>query len=213
VTKPAKAFPREGILNLLTGESDRGCALVAGEALNELLGSMLERLFVEGKAGRELLDGGNAPLGTFSSRIKACFALGLTTSDEHHDLDAIRKVRNSAAHFGEGNLFSFSNEHTVEQCRVLRTMSPPYMKKIEARMGVRGQFIGRVVALHIGIGNRRERVRRSETPAPTLVFAVTSRSGGVASTAWLEARDEEDATAKATERQPGCKVTKVERSA
>jgi hypothetical protein len=172
---------------------------------------MLERLFVQ-KAGRELLDGANALLGTFSSRIRACFALGLISAGEHHDLELIRKVRNSAAHFTNGNMFSFDDGRIADLCRSLTAKSPPYMKLIEAEMGARGVFIGKVVARHIGLGDRRERIQRSDTPPPVLVFAVTSTQGDDTSTAWLEARDAEDAKVKATERQPGRKVTKVELS-
>ena len=81
--KTAKAPPRAGIFNLLTGESDRGCALVAGEAFNELLSLLLGRLFIESTTSRDLLNGGvSAPLGTFSARIYASFALGLICEDE-----------------------------------------------------------------------------------------------------------------------------------
>jgi mannitol operon repressor len=167
VKKTAKGPPRTGIFNLLTGESDRGCALVAGEAFNELLASMLARLFVESKASGALLNGGgNAPLGTLSARIRACFALGLVSKDEYDDLDLVRRIRNSAAHFGEGNLFSFEHEQTVQETRRLRAKSPPYMKKIEEGMGVRGHFIGRVIGLHVALQSRREHITRAKIPAP-----------------------------------------------
>jgi DNA-binding MltR family transcriptional regulator len=166
VKNTAKAPPRAGIFNLLTGESDRGCALVAGEAFNELLGSMLGRLFVECKASRLLLKGGgNAPLGTYSARMRACFALGLISEDEHSDLDVIRRIRNSAAHFVEGNVFSFGLEQTIEESRLLRAKSPPSMKMIEEDMGVRGHFIGRVVGLHIALQGRQEAIPRVKSPS------------------------------------------------
>ena len=78
--------PREGLFNLLVGESHRGTALVAGEACNECVGSLLERLFVDSESSRKLLRF-DAALGTFSSRIRACYALGLISDDEHADLN------------------------------------------------------------------------------------------------------------------------------
>jgi DNA-binding MltR family transcriptional regulator len=165
VKKTAKAPPRAGILNLLTGESDRGCALVAGEAFNDLLSSLLGRLFIESKTSRDLLNGGgSAPLGTFSARIHACFALGLICEDEQADLHAIRRIRNSAAHFREANVFSFALEKTIEACRTLRAKSPASMKMIEAEMGVRGHFIGRVVGLYVALQSRQESIHRVTSP-------------------------------------------------
>lgn len=45
-----------------------------------------------------LVEGFNAPLGTFSSRIKAAYALGLLTKDQFLDLERLRKIRNEFAH-------------------------------------------------------------------------------------------------------------------
>jgi hypothetical protein len=165
VKKTVQAAPRAGIFNLLTGESDRGCALVAGEAFNDLLSSLLGRLFIESKTSRDLLNGGgSAPLGTFSARIYASFALGLICEDEQADLHVIRRIRNSAAHFGEGNVFSFDLEKTIEACRSLRATSPASMKMVEAEMGVRGRFIGSVVGLYVALQSRQESIQRLRRP-------------------------------------------------
>ncbi|OOG87040.1 hypothetical protein B0E41_04845 [Hydrogenophaga sp. A37] len=50
------------------------------------------------EATTQLIDGFNAPLGTFSSRIKAAYAMGLITKDQFIDLERLRKIRNEFAH-------------------------------------------------------------------------------------------------------------------
>jgi len=53
------------------------------------------------KKERERVDGlfgGDAPLATFSSKIKLAFALGLITRKTRRQLDVIRQLRNDFAH-------------------------------------------------------------------------------------------------------------------
>jgi len=47
---------------------------------------------------KALVEDFSGPLGTFSARIKASFALGLITQDQCADLDYLRKIRNAFAH-------------------------------------------------------------------------------------------------------------------
>ncbi|WP_157906398.1 MltR family transcriptional regulator [Sorangium cellulosum] len=159
------AQPREGLFNLLTGESDRGTVLVAGEACSELLASMLERLFIEHPDVQELLGGASGVLGTFSARTRVCFALGLISKDERDDLQTIREMRNDAAHFRDGNVFSFAHDRTCDRCRSLRAKSPSYMARVETELGMRGEFIGKFIALHMALSTRRDAIRKAETPA------------------------------------------------
>ncbi len=46
----------------------------------------------ESKYCAALIDGFEAPLGTFSARIKGAFAIGLITEEERFDLDQIRDI-------------------------------------------------------------------------------------------------------------------------
>lgn len=55
-----------------------------------------------------LLNGFNAPLGTFSSRIHIAFALGLITKSQFSDLEHLRKIRNEFAH--SWKLLSFEDK-------------------------------------------------------------------------------------------------------
>jgi hypothetical protein len=158
--KPGKTRVRDGLFNLIATESDRGAALVAGEALNELLEALLLSVFVEDKVSRKLLEGAGGALATFSARTCIAFALGLLSEDEHHDLNLVRKIRNGAAHFNETNVFSFESERTAEECARLRVPLADYMQVTSARV----LFIWKFVGLHYQISRPREGFARREVP-------------------------------------------------
>ena len=86
----------------LKRESDRGLPLVATALIDQLLRDSLRALFCANASVSKLLDESNAPLGTFSSRIEACFALGLIEQFEYGEIHILRKVRNEFAHARHG---------------------------------------------------------------------------------------------------------------
>lgn len=92
----------------LRRESDRGLPLVATALIDQLLRDSLRAIFCENGSPSKLLDGSNAPLGTFSSRIDACFALGLIDQFEYGEINLLRKVRNEFAHARHGINFETS---------------------------------------------------------------------------------------------------------
>jgi len=86
-------------------ETDRGAALVGAALIDHKLTDILRAFMVEGKTTEALLEGGTAPLGTFASRIKTTFALGLIDDHELAECDLIRKIRNEFAHRVHGTTF------------------------------------------------------------------------------------------------------------
>jgi len=85
-------------LDKLRKESDRGAVLISGAILEERLSDILHAFLLDHRTSVELLDGSNAPLGTFSSKINACYSLGLIQKNEFEELNTIRKIRNEFAH-------------------------------------------------------------------------------------------------------------------
>lgn len=86
-------------LNRLLSElDDRGLVLAVASFAEEALGELLKAFMVPSDATNLLLDGFNAPLGTFSARIKACYAMGLIAKDQYSNLETLRKIRNEFAH-------------------------------------------------------------------------------------------------------------------
>jgi mannitol operon repressor len=108
--KPWEDAPPE-ILRLATflngfyEETDRGAVLMAAAILDEVLASVLRAFLVDSPESGRLLDEFNAPLGTFSSRILAAYALGLIEEQEFVEVEAIRKIRNLFGHSWDGISF------------------------------------------------------------------------------------------------------------
>lgn len=89
----------------LKRETDRGLPLVAAALIDDRLTETLRSFFCEVPSAAKLLDDSNAPLGTFSSRAEACYALGLIDTHEYREITLIRKVRNEFAHAKHGTSF------------------------------------------------------------------------------------------------------------
>lgn len=86
-------------LQSLTSTMDeRSLVLALGGFAEDALGDLIRAFMLPGEQANRLLNGFNAPIGTFSARIKTAFALGLITEGQHNDLDRLRKVRNIFAH-------------------------------------------------------------------------------------------------------------------
>ena len=109
-------------LDELNKESDRGLALVGAALIDEKLSKTLRSYFCEENAADKLLSGSNAPLGTFSSHIEACFALGLIDEFEYSEINLIRKVRNEFAHSIHGT--TFKNQRITGLCSSLKSDLP-----------------------------------------------------------------------------------------
>jgi len=91
----------EYISNELNGESERACAIVGGEYLNNLLEEILKKYLIKnGKTYKELLypSNQNAPLGTFNSRIVMAYSIGLFDKKIREYLDTVRTIRNRFSH-------------------------------------------------------------------------------------------------------------------
>ena len=108
-------------------ENDRGAALVAAAMLDERLKDILAAFFLKSPASDELLSGFNAPLGTFSSRAAAAFALGLIQENEFKEITVVRKIRNE---FGHGwKRVSFESGRVADLCRQLPWLGPAEYEK------------------------------------------------------------------------------------
>ena len=106
----------------LKQETDRGLPLVATALIDELLRETLRSFLSEGISTGRLLDEGNAPLGTFSSRNEACRALGLIDDFEYSEISLLRKIRNEFAHARHG--ISFSQARVRGLCSSLKAPEP-----------------------------------------------------------------------------------------
>lgn len=127
----------------LQSETDRGLPLVAAALIDEKLMETLQSFFCEGKAADRLLSEVNAPLGTFSSRIEACFALGLIDEHEYREITLVRKVRNLFAHARHGLMFT--NDKVAGLCSAFASPLPSGSQYEAA--GARFRFINATVSI------------------------------------------------------------------
>lgn len=88
-------------LNNFNQESDRGAALSAAAVLEDRLEEVIKTFLRDCKSSLKLLDGFNAPIGTFSSKILLAHALGLIQDEEFQQIELLRKIRNKFAHTWE----------------------------------------------------------------------------------------------------------------
>jgi len=132
-------------------ETDRGAALVGAAMIDDRLDRLLRSHLLDCKAASELLDGGAAPLGTLSSRIRMAYALGLITDSEHSECNIIRKVRNEFAHKLHG--LTFSDQGIISLCQSLKAHTPE-----DKRFGgnARQLFINSVVLTSLALWYRPE---------------------------------------------------------
>lgn len=135
---------------VLDKESSRGKVLVSTGFLEEQLKQILLAFMLQGQQAEDLLEGGNAPLGTLSSRISACFALGLINQNEHDDLHLIRKIRNDFAHDIHT---TFKTESVMNRCRELH-FSAKDAPGEKNPIPPEGQFHSAAVALIMNLTNR-----------------------------------------------------------
>lgn len=116
-------------------ESDRGAALNAAAVLDEWLGNILKEFFVDNKSSKKILDGFNAPLGTFSARVTAAHALGLIEDNEIKEINIIRSIRNEFGHKWKG--VSFENQKIKDLTNNLPWLGP---KELETESTPRTRF-------------------------------------------------------------------------
>ena len=150
-------------LNELNSESERGEVLVAATVLDDQLRKAITARLIDQPDVSALVEGFNAPLGTFSARILAAFALGILSEREYRECSTIRKVRNQFAHsLG----VTFETQSVADLCRNL-TYS---VKEAEASsVHARGQFSSAAVALILNLVNRayyvaRDRLKHQQWP-------------------------------------------------
>lgn len=93
--------PLNRLTKTLNDHDDRGLILSLAAFAEDALGRLLEKFMLPVQTSKDLLTGFNAPLGTFSSRIKASYSLGLIDDEQFKDLEYLRKMRNEFAHSWE----------------------------------------------------------------------------------------------------------------
>ncbi len=145
---PEHLKPFMDLLHEMNKESPRGSVLVCAAMLDNQLEQCIRARLVDHPDVSKLTTGFNAPLGTFSSRIVSALALGIVSTDEYHDLEIVRGIRNDFAHrLGMG----FDDQSIKDRCANLRLSAKDYGDVV---VGTHGQFLTAATALILNLTNR-----------------------------------------------------------
>ena len=129
----------------LDKDSDRAVVIVATAMVDDALKEILKRKLLPAKDKEYcIVSSPSSPLGSFSSRINACFQLGSISSNMHRDLHILRKLRNEFAH--KPFDLNFNSASVKSRVIELDKISKYLDRNKEARdninkEGVRGDFI------------------------------------------------------------------------
>lgn len=127
-------------LDVQNKESHRGAVLVTCSFLDELLREIIDTFLIEDSDRELLLDGFNAPIGTFSARIKVAHCLGLISDEERNDCDILRKIRNEYAH---NHRASFKDKKLIELCKSFY---------YSTKEGINGKEVEIYIQFRFGVG-------------------------------------------------------------
>jgi mannitol operon repressor len=153
-----------GFLPELNKESDRGRVLISCSYLDELMRRILLAFLIDRESSARLVDGFNAPLGTFSTRTAAAYALGLISEQEFKECETLRRIRNRFAHDVHA---SFDTQDIRDLCHNLTKAAQNYGDVV---VEARGRYTTAAVALILGLTNRPvyvSRKRRQPEEWPT----------------------------------------------
>jgi len=121
----------EKFLALYNRESDRGAALTARARFEDHLEEIIRAFLIDTEVNDELFKGGNAPLGTLSSKTKLAYTLGLIEKQEYDQINVIRNIGNEFAH--EWGDISFEKGRVRDLAMNLTWRGPEVLNKDDPR--------------------------------------------------------------------------------
>lgn len=147
-------------LDVLNKESGRGKVLVSCSFLEQQLEAILRAFMRENDSASSLVEGPNAPVGSFYTLSITCHALGLISDVEMRELTLLRKIRNDFAH---DVLTTFETPAVKNRCRELTLKAPDYLGEggEPVVLNAEGQFTTAAVSLIMGFTNRAHYVSRT----------------------------------------------------
>ena len=166
--------PEEGLdlsfVNILRGESDRGCALVAAAELDNSLAKAIKTRFVGREVVKDEMLKQSGVVGAFSARIDLAYLLGIISENEHRDLHLIRKIRNDFGHVAVA--LSFETQSIRSRCEELRTVPAPFPTRYRFMMAM-AVICGRLLRQE---GYVNETLQPQELPVIDILLASVKSS-------------------------------------
>ena len=147
------------ILNELQQGSDRSKVILGASIVEVFIERLLRKKLVSNnKAQKEAFDY-NGFLGTFSSKIQACYLLGLISKKIYNDINRIRIIRNYFAH----NLLncSFSDKDVIEEVNKLVLLKDAFKSEWD-KQSVAMMFLMEVSLIYVALTKKIVRVPNIE---------------------------------------------------
>lgn len=138
----------------ITLETDRGLVLMSVAYIDERLSVLLEKYFVDDKSIIQTLFDATGPLGTFSSKLKLAYGIGLLPKNVYTDCNKIRKIRNSFAHISKP--ISFEDEPIKSQTHSL------ILHGIDSHNRTKVRFTRSIMSILLVIENSIRTIKRCE---------------------------------------------------
>ncbi len=88
--------------------------MLAAAWIDDSIQDVIRSRFIDNKKATDELLTGDAPLATFSARIKLLYCMGIITDAEKQDLNIIRAIRNLFAH--QRGRVSFQTREVKDRC-------------------------------------------------------------------------------------------------
>jgi DNA-binding MltR family transcriptional regulator len=132
------------IARSLVTESDRGCIVIGVALLDETLVQNLHRAFrqdpvIQKKVVDPLFEA-SGPLNSLAHRINFAYALGMISPEVHHDLHALRRLRNEVAHlYGPTSFQDPQIRSRINSLKIAPTLTNP--PRVNAPQGAKGHSI------------------------------------------------------------------------
>lgn len=144
------------LIDELANDSDRSKVIVGAAIIDELMERLLRKTLVQNsKLFEQAFESSNGFLGTFSSKIKACFLLGLISKELLDDIEIIRKIRNHFAH--KIMNCSFDNEEIRNICQNFNLVKAAFKTDWKAQPNS-ALFIMEIAVLEVALVKKINRI-------------------------------------------------------
>lgn len=160
------------LASIKADKNDRGVALTLCSAVETALYQFIDSWIVPELNSEEKshLFSGDAPLGTFSSRIRIAYAFGLIDRDVHKSLHHLREIRNAFAHTMAP--ISFETPEVAKACELL-TLGQKRRLTLTGLSSVgRGRYVGVTGALLFTFSQNRQSSSVARERLPVTFDAV-----------------------------------------
>jgi len=155
---------------------ERALVLTLAAFAEDSLGELLSAFMIPSSASKDLLTGFNAPLGTFSSRIKACYAFGLISKGQFDDLQHLRVIRNKFSHTWRP--ISFADPAVAGHIKSIRFSRLQTQYPASLTQKVKSSFVFLLMELQVGVTQMAK--------GRSAKFVGMELSAGVAGTTFAE---------------------------